>query len=360
MLLAPPEEDIYKDLTENLNIQINMKAAYYNGNREFTIGEGTKITPVPGEVRLEVAYCGVCGTDMQIFHGNMDQRIQIPQVIGHEASATVAEVGEGISSVKVGDKVAVRPLYFGEPHPFDRGNAHVGKNLKFIGIDLPGAFQHSWNVPAYTLHKLPEDMPLEYGALIEPLAVACHDVKMGRVKAGDYCVVLGGGPIGIVIAYVLQEIGAGVLISEVNENRLKLIDSLGFETVNPLKDNLVERVSGFTGAGMADAVFEASGSPGAVEVMTDLVCVRGRILMVAVHKEPRKVNLHRFFWSEVELIGVRLYEPDDFEEAIRIASSNRIPFDKLITQIRPLEEIQELFEEIDRHPSGMKSLVDFR
>jgi threonine dehydrogenase-like Zn-dependent dehydrogenase len=139
-----------------------------------------------------------------------------------------------------------------------------------------------------------------------------------------------------------------------------MLDSFGFETVNPAKEDIVERVSAFTGEGMADAVFEVSGSPEAVEVMTDLVSVRGRIIMVAVHKVPRKVNLHRFYWSEVELIGARLYESEDFEEAIRIASTGRIPFEELITQVKPLDEIQALFEEIDRHPSGMKSLVDCR
>jgi threonine dehydrogenase-like Zn-dependent dehydrogenase len=109
---------------------------------------------------------------------------------------------------------------------------------------------------------------------------------------------------------------------------------------------------------MADAVFEVSGSDAAAEVMTDLVCVHGRIIMVAVHGIPKKVNLHRFFWSEIEMIGARLYEPDDYDEAIRIASTGRIPFEKLITSVKPLESIQELFEEIDLNREGMKCLID--
>jgi 2-desacetyl-2-hydroxyethyl bacteriochlorophyllide A dehydrogenase len=199
---------------------------------------------------------------------------------------------------------------------------------------------------------------LKYGALIEPLAVACHDVKIGRVRKGEDCVVIGGGPIGVLIAFVLKEKGARVLVSEINETRMQMLESFGFETVNPEKEDIAERVSAFTGQGMADAVFEVSGAPDAVDVMTDLVCVRGRIVMVAVHKAPRKINLHRFFWSEIEMIGARLYESEDFEEAIRIASAGTIPFEELITQVKPLEEIQDLFEEIDRHPSGMKSLVN--
>jgi 2-desacetyl-2-hydroxyethyl bacteriochlorophyllide A dehydrogenase len=335
-----------------------MKTAYYIGDRKFEIVDREKITPAKGEVRLKVAFCGVCGTDLHIFHGVMDKRVSPPQVIGHEASCIVDEIGEGVTNVKVGDKVTVRPLYFGESHPFDRGTNYVGKNLKFIGIDRLGAFQQSWVVPAYTLHKLPDSLSLKYGALIEPLAVACHDTKVGRVKAGEHCVVLGGGPIGILIAFVLREKGANVMISEINQTRLDLIKSFGFQSINPSTENLPQRVSELTSEAMADAVFEVSGSDAAAEVMTDLVCVHGRIIMVAVHGIPKKVNLHRFFWSEIEMIGARLYEPDDYDEAIRIASTGRIPFEKLITSVKPLESIQELFEEIDLNREGMKCLID--
>jgi (R,R)-butanediol dehydrogenase/meso-butanediol dehydrogenase/diacetyl reductase len=104
-----------------------MKAAVYRGHRTFAVGTSEPVAPGPGEVRLNVAYCGVCGTDVHIFHGAMDGRVQPPKIIGHEASAEVAEIGEGVA---VGDRVAVRPLRFGTPTPFDKGSSHVGKNLK--------------------------------------------------------------------------------------------------------------------------------------------------------------------------------------------------------------------------------------
>ncbi|MDA0194410.1 MAG: alcohol dehydrogenase catalytic domain-containing protein [Bacteroidetes bacterium] len=336
-----------------------MKAAFYKEKGRFTIGEGQKIQPAKGEVRLDVAYCGVCGTDVHIYHGVMDQRIGPPQIVGHEASAVVGDVGEGVENVKVGDRVAVRPLKFGEQHPFDKGFAHVGKNLKFIGIDSQGAFQNSWTVPAYTLHVLPEGLSLQNGAFIEPLSVACHDVKIGRVKARENCLVIGGGPIGTLIAFVLKEKKANVMISEVNESRLEMLSGFGFAVVNPIKENLVERVSQFTNESMMDCVFEVSGSTAGVSAMTTVVNVRGRIVMVAIHGGgPREVDLFKFFWSEIELLGARLYQEDDYEEAIRIAASGRIPFDTLTTQIRDLDHIQEVFEEIDNNPAGMKYLIN--
>ena len=348
------QEHIYKKEKTN-----RMKAAFYTRKGEFTVGEGKSIQPGPGEVRLDVAFCGVCGTDVHIYHGVMDQRVNPPQTVGHEASAVVAEIGEGVTNVQVGDRVAVRPLKFGEPHPFDKGYAHVGKNLKFIGIDSQGAFQNSWTVPAYTLHKLPEDLSLQNGAFIEPLSVACHDVKIGRVKAGENCMVIGGGPIGTLIAFVLKEKGANVIISEINETRLEMLSGFGFSVINPIKENVTERVSELTNEAMIDCAFEVSGSQPGVQTMTDVVNVRGRIVMVAIHGgEQKKVDLFKFFWSEIELLGARLYQEDDYEEAIRIASSGNIPFDVLTTKVSSLDEIQSVFEEIDNNPAGMKYLID--
>src|SRR3954449_2189581 len=86
------------------------RAVYYEGNRTFRLGEGDIVSPGPGDVRLEVAFCGVCGTDVHIAHGAMDHRVRIPQVIGHEMSGTVAELGDGVEGLAIGDPVVVRPL----------------------------------------------------------------------------------------------------------------------------------------------------------------------------------------------------------------------------------------------------------
>ena len=334
-----------------------MKSAQYHGNKTISVGDGEAISPGRDQVRLEVAYCGICGTDIHIYHGAMDQRVSMPQVIGHEVSGTVAEVGDGVTTVAPGDRVAVRPLLFGEPSAFDNGQAHVGRNLKFIGIDLPGGMQSSWTVPAYTLHKLPDSFSMQHGAMIEPAAVACHDVRLGEVKLGETGVVIGGGPIGLLIALVAIEKGATVILSEVNESRLSLAKSLGIKTVDPTKQNLPEVVGELTDGKMADCVFEVSGSAPGVEVMTELPNVRGRIVMVAIHPQPKPVNLFKFFWSEIKMIGARLYEEQDFDEAIELASTGRLHLDKLITEVNPIEKVQETFEAIDSNPDGVKYLI---
>lgn len=333
------------------------KAAYYVGNKTFRVGDGQPQAPGPGEVRLQVAYCGICGTDLHIFHGHMDRRVSLGQVIGHEAAGQIVEIGPDVEGFRLHDRVVVRPLKPGAPCPVDNGCTHIGQNLEFMGIDTPGAMQESWTVPASTLHRLPENVSFQHGAMIEPVAVACHDVRIGAVGPGEHAVVIGGGPIGVLVALVARHRGARVLVSEVNSERILLLRELGFATVNPLQEDLVQAVERFTGGAYADVVFEVSGTAPGVAAMTQLPRVRGRIVMVAIHSEPKPVDLFRFFWRELRLLGARVYEPEDFEEAIRLVSQRAVPLDRLITRTAPLEEVQSLFETVSRFPAGMKYLL---
>ncbi len=335
-----------------------MKALFYEVNHSFEVKTVEKTPLKAGEVRLKMAYVGVCGTDVHIYHGKMDARVKPPQIIGHEVSGVIDELGEGVTHWKVGENVTVRPLNPGVEMPADNGFRHIGQNLKFIGIDSAGGMQQYWNVPAFTLHKLPENLSLQLGAMIEPLAVACHDVRLGEVLAGENAIVIGGGPIGLLVALVARQKGANVMISEVNKNRIDFIQSLGFQTVNPLEEDLVKTVEEFTKGAMADVVFEVSGVQAGVTAMTQLPKVRGRIVMVAIHSEPKAVDLFRFFWREIKLIGARVYEPEDFDEAITLAASGTLPLDKMITQISPLSEAKKVFETIDQNPAGMKYLLE--
>lgn len=335
-----------------------MKALFYEGNQSFTIKTTEKQPLQKGEVRLKMAYVGVCGTDVHIYHGKMDARVKPPQIIGHEVSGIIDELGEGVTDWKVGENVTVRPLNPGIEMPADNGFRHIGQNLKFIGIDSAGGMQQYWNVPAFTLHKLPENLSLQLGAMIEPLAVACHDVRLGEVAAGENAIIIGGGPIGLLVALVARQKGANVLISEVNKNRIDFIQSLGFQAVNPIEQDLVKTVEEFTKGAMADVVFEVSGVQAGVTAMTQLPKVRGRIVMVAIHSEPKAVDLFRFFWREIKLIGARVYEPEDFDEAIALAASGTLPLDKMITQVSPLADAKKVFETIDQNPAGMKYLLE--
>lgn len=337
-----------------------MKAAFYSGNKTLTIKDVEPVRPGPGEVRLNVAYCGICGTDMHIYHGAMDKRVSIPQVIGHEASATVAGIGAEVVGFAVGDPVVVRPLDNRGETAADRGYSHICRNLKFIGIDTPGAFQNSWTVPAFTLHKAPANLDLKTAALAEPLAVACHDVRMGRVKKGELAVVIGGGPIGMLVAMAARAAGAEVILSEVNEQRLEFAAGLGFTAVNPLHTDLKKLCEDKSGGSGADIVFEVSGAKSAALGMSDLLAIRGRVVLVAIYPQPVELNLFHFFWKELSLVGTRVYEPEDYEKALQLMAAGSLPLDKMITSVEPLEGIGNAFAKLDNNPTGMKTLIDCR
>ncbi|MBM1107702.1 alcohol dehydrogenase catalytic domain-containing protein [Aurantibacter crassamenti] len=335
-----------------------MKATLYEGNKTFTVIERAIEEPKQGEVRIKVAYSGVCGTDVHIYHGMMDKRVNKPLTIGHEMSGTIDAIGEGVTGYSIDEKVVVRPLDDRGVKPSDKGFNHICEDLKFIGIDSPGSMQQYWNIPAFTLHKLKAETDLKLAALIEPLSVAVHDVRLSELKPNETAVVLGGGPIGLLVAMVAKEKGATVIVSEVNENRIAKAKELGLNAVNPTKIDLVKYVREQTDGRLADVVFEVAGVQPALDVMTEVAGIRGRILMVAIHGQKKEVDLFKFFWKELKLIGARVYEKEDYEKSIELITKNELPFEQMITDVQPLSSIQKVFENIDNNPDGMKVLMD--
>lgn len=333
-------------------------AAYYRGNKTFSVEEVSAASPAAGEVQLRIAYCGICGTDMHVFHGNMDARVGLNRIVGHELSAVVEALGEGVTGFARGQKVVVRPLDpCGECPACDAGHPHICHNLKFLGLDTDGAMQELWNVPAHTLHVLPDDMRLDHAALIEPVAVACHDVRMADVQPGEDVVVIGGGPIGVLVAMVARDAGGKVVLSEVNETRLAIAEKLGFDTVNPIKSDLKATINDRTDGRGADVVFEVSGSQPGVDAMTAVAASRGRICMVAIYAKKPQVDMFQFFWRELKLIGARVYEPQDYDKAIALVANGAIDAETVITDVSPLAEIQQAFESLDASPTALKSLI---
>ncbi|MBL8239488.1 MAG: alcohol dehydrogenase catalytic domain-containing protein [Bryobacterales bacterium] len=336
-----------------------MRAAFYHGNRSIQVGHCPAQPPAPGQVQLRVSHCGICGTDLHLFHGNMDHRVTFPQVIGHESSATIEALGDGVVNWAIGDRVTVRPLDpCGQCAACRRGHSHVCLKLKFIGIDAPGAMQGLWTVPAHTLHRLPAGLSLHDASLVEPIAVACHDVRLGEVVNGEFAVVIGGGPIGALVALVAQHKGARVILTEINPFRIRLLQSLGLEVYDPRTTDIPALVQAETKEAGADVVFEVSGAAAGAELMTKLPGVRGRVVMVAVFPKPVPVDLHKFFWREMRLIGTRVYEPQDFDEAIRLLAETQVPFRRLITGVYPLDGLEKGLLEMEQGADVMKILID--
>ena len=152
--------------------------------------------------------------------------------------------------------------------------------------------------------------------------------------------------------------GAQVIVSEVNPKRIEKAKALGFDAVSPIDIDLVEYVKGKTEGRLADVVFEVAGVQPTLDVMTEVAGIRGRILMVAIHGEKKPVDLFKFFWKELKLIGARVYEKEDYEKSIQLITANELPFIDMITDVQPLSNIQQVFENIDNNPDGLKVLMD--
>jgi (R,R)-butanediol dehydrogenase / meso-butanediol dehydrogenase / diacetyl reductase len=192
-------------------------AARYLSARTLDTARAHSAPPGSGEVELAPAYVGICGTDLHIFHGDMDARVSTPAVLGHEMAGRVVRCGPDVTDWRPGDAVTVMPLRWDGTCPACRnGHQHICQHLDFIGIDSPGAMQQRWTVPASTLIRLPDSLPLDRAALVEPTAVAVHDVGRAGVREGERTVVVGGGPVGVLIALVADgTIPADRLISKV-------------------------------------------------------------------------------------------------------------------------------------------------
>jgi (R,R)-butanediol dehydrogenase / meso-butanediol dehydrogenase / diacetyl reductase len=335
-----------------------MRSALYSGNRTFAVAELEPQPPATGEVRIEVAYTGICGTDLHIWHGAMDQRVANPTVIGHEMSGRIAEVGAGVGGWAVGDPVTVMPLeWCGECPACRAGYRHICRSLNFVGIDSPGSMQGSWTVPAELLIRLPDGLPLQHAALVEPTAVAVHDVRRAQLRTGEQVVVVGAGPVGLLVAVVARTVGADVLVLEPNPQRRAVAARIGLSTLDPAGDHVAAHVDGWTSGAGAAVAFEVSGSAGGVKTAMEVLAARGRLVMVAIHSVPREVDLFRLFWRELTVIGARVYDRDDFERAVELVAVGEIPAADLITRVVPIERVADAFAALEGG-GEVKVLVD--
>ncbi|RSM65467.1 Zn-dependent alcohol dehydrogenase [Actinoplanes sp. ATCC 53533] len=334
-------------------------AVRYTAPGTLETGPVTTAPPGPGEVEIAPAFVGICGTDLHIYHGSMDARVQPPAVLGHEMSGRITRVGPGVAEWRTGQEVTVMPLRWdGDCPACVAGHQHICHRLNFIGIDSPGAMQQRWTVPASTLVRLPATLPLDRAALVEPTAVAVHDVGRAAVRAGERVVVIGGGPIGVLIGLVARSRGADVRLAELSDYRRAVAGRMGLSTWNPATDDVAGLADEWTGGAGADVSFEVSGAAGGVAAAVDVLGVRGRLCLVAIHPQPRPVNLHRFFWRELTLVGARLYDRADFERAVELVADGTVPAGLLISKVVPLAEAASAFDALETGGDVMKVLID--
>ena len=334
-----------------------MRTSHSRRNRLFEISTAPVPVPAANEAVLRVRRVGICGSDLHIFQGHLDSRVPIDGTIGHEVLAEVVTAPAG-SDFSTGDRVVVEPVLFcGSCRACQMGASYLCYKLKVLGVDANGGMQDYWAVPVDRLLPVPDTLADNDAALIEPMAVATHDVGRAGVKSGDTVLVFGGGPIGTLIALVARQRGAHVRVAEINPWRVALLQQLGFETIGP-GDNPVEVVREWTSGNGVDVVFEVSGSPDAVRLVTEVVRVWGTVSIIAIHSEPVVMNLYPMFARELTMQGSRLYTRAAWVEAIQLMASGTIQAGPLVSRLIPLEQLQQGMEDALGGGPVMKILVD--
>lgn len=343
-----------------------MKAAVWHKRKDIRVEEFPDPgPPLANQVRLQVTWCGICGTDLEEYlrgplfipveKPNPITGRQAPMIMGHEFVGTVVELGPGVDDLQVGDHVAVDTLihcgtcYFCRKH-----EVSLCDRLAIMGLSTDGGLAEYINAPRYMLFKYPKSVKDEHAALAEPASVCVRAVRKSRLTAGETVVVVGAGTIGLLTMQAAKAWGASrVIVVEVEASRRALAMELGAaEAINPLERDAVAAVQRLTGGVGADVVLECAGTVRAMSLSPELARKQGRVVFVGLHNEPVPIQLVSVVIGEKELIGSfsHVYD-EDFSSAVDLITRGLVLPEPLITARIPMDELV---------PCGLEELASTR
>lgn len=325
---------------------VSMKGTYFLGNGKFETKEMPTQELDSEEVLVKVAACGVCGTDVHIYHGEKGSaEVVPPAILGHEISGVVEAVGSKVTKVSVGDHVSVDPnIYCGHCHFCRTGKKQLCENLFAIGVNRDGGFADYCKVPQEQCFLLNDDIPFDEGAMAEPLACCIHGFDRLNMKAGDTVCVIGGGAIGLLMVQLARLSGSSaVILSEPVEARRKTGLALGADhTVDPIHENLVERIHDILGTHGVDCVIECVGNTIATDQAFNIAKRGAKLLLFSVPKTGSIYGLHMddIYQKELTIIG-SMINPDTHQRAVDMINNHRLDLRSLITHHYPHARLEE-------------------
>ncbi len=320
--------------------------------------------PCPGEVRIAVATCGICGSDIHAYYGE-HPFISTPIVPGHEFSGLVDALGAGVSGLEPGTRVIVEPgLVCGECEMCRGGRYNICENLKVLGCQATGAMAEYVTAPARNVIPMPEDLTFEQGALVEPAAVAVHALRRADLSRVERILIIGCGPIGLFTLQVAAAWGIPtVVVTDVVDSRLSLARDLGAtHAVNvgksSLESFLAER---FARAGAMDLVMECVGSEETLNQAIGAVKKGGQIVIVGVPAVDPQIRLSWIQDRELELKGTLMYMRSDFEDAMALIAGGKIRAEPLVSKRWPLSRIADaMCDLLANRDATIKTLITIR
>jgi len=344
-----------------------MNALVLSEYRQFTLADLPVPTCGPAEVLVQVAACGICGSDVHGFDGSSGRRIP-PIVMGHEAAGIVAAVGSDVRAVSPGDRVTFDSTVYCARCEFClRGDVNLCEDRQVVGVSCgeyrrPGAFAEYIAVPEYIVYRLPDSLSFANAAMLEAVSVALHAIKLSDVQGGETALVIGAGMIGLLTLQAARVAGCSrVLIADVDATRLKMAAALGaHEALNVSEADLVREILRLTGGRGVDIVFEAVGRNETVGTAIDCVRKGGTVTLIGNIASQVSIPLQRVVTRQIRLQG-SCASAGEYPEAIELVSSGRIKVAPLISAVAPLEDGPQWFERLyAREPNLMKVILDPR
>jgi L-iditol 2-dehydrogenase len=315
----------------------------------------------PEQIKVKMKRIGICGSDIHVNHGKHPYT-NYPVVQGHEVSAEVAEVGNKVTNCRVGDKVTIQPqVVCGKCYPCTHGMYNDCETLKVMGFQTTGMASEYFVVDAKKALVLPKDMSWDHGAMIEPLAVAVHAVRRySGDMHGKKAVVLGGGPIGNLVAQTAKALGAEVvLLSELSAYRLATAQKCGITTVNPNERNLLDAIVEACGKDRADVIFECIGINPTMKQAIEYARKGSHIIVVGVFGDLATVDMAAVQDHELSLLGSAMYREEDYIKAIDLVAAGKIEFETLITHRFGFREFKKGYDTIDQEKDkAMKVMIN--
>ena len=342
-----------------------MKALVYHGPGDLKVEEWKTPEPKPGEVRLKLQYTAICGSDLGAYKKASD-RFRPPLILGHEASGIVDMVGEGVTTLKLGQHVCCNPpIYCGKCWYCTHGHYNICPNRlslgNSVGIDTcHGTFAEYICLPAYTLVPLPENVSLLHGSMMEPLAVGYHAAKNGAFVPGETTAVIGTGPIGLLTILSLRAIGVGKIIcSDTSPARLELAKQLGADiTVDARQEKLSDVVKEVTGGLGADRTIICTGA--AVSLHEAIATTRscGDVILVGMIQEKVEFCPMDIFGRDINIISSYTFT-DEIYEVVEAVSQGKIQLEPMISSIYSLDHGKDAFDALAAPGnSELKVIVD--
>lgn len=326
-----------------------MIGAYFLGNQ--TIETRPLALPEPGEgqVLVKVCACGVCGTDVHIYHGGKGSAdVTPPVILGHEFSGHIVKLGSGVTGLEEGQLITVDPnIYCGKCRPCRQGQKQMCHHMRAVGVNMDGGFADYCLVPYAQCVPVPVGTDPEVAALAEPLACCLHGIDRAGIRPGENVLVIGGGTIGQIMLQLARLAGAAkVVLSEPVAARRELAVRLGADAaIDPIHEDLNGRLSELLSKDGADVVIECVGSPRTSSQAIDAAAGCGRVLLFGV-PDPEAVlqtKMHPIFQKELTIMG-SFVNPDTHSRAVALLSSGQMKLKELITHRFPVSQLESAIQ----------------